>query len=90
MSAQTFERVESIEHLDHQVNCSHASHKADPPPAAYYFDQHGCVDGFLCDPCLASCERLFARYIEMAGAVECPYCRDAFTSMSVLARVVPL
>jgi uncharacterized Zn-finger protein len=84
------ETTANIEHLDHQVNCSNAGHKTNPPPAAYYFDQHGCVDGFLCARCMSACERLFARYMETAGAVRCPHCRRVFTTLSALAKVVPL
>jgi hypothetical protein len=80
--------VDSIEHLDHTPACEGPRHKADPPPAGFWVDIHGCKKMFACVDCVAHDRAMFSRWGEYG--IPCRHCGWYFTTFESAEKVVPL
>lgn len=88
MSARTDERVDSIEHLDHDPHCQEKGH-ANPVAADYWLDWHGCLESFDCAAHLARFKRKWEE--ESTGdGMRCKKCRRVFDGFLDAVTVVPL
>ncbi|MBF6358147.1 hypothetical protein IU449_26990 [Nocardia higoensis] len=90
MTAQTSERVDSIEHLDHTPMCSMARHAGAPTKAAFWLNGHDCHDRLACTACLARNKQRFAQLLDEVGRVGCKHCLKFFSSWDNWCTVVPL
>ncbi|WP_306365348.1 hypothetical protein [Nocardia sp. CC227C] len=84
--------IEILEHLVPEIRCSNDKHGDTIPRADWWYDQHGCADRLFCNACV---EKIRARFERCLGsglfrALECGICRQDFTSIDDLYRVVPL
>jgi hypothetical protein len=91
MATQTFERVDSIEHLEHEVMCEGRCHVGPAARADFYVDQHGCDDFLLCAPCLQEANAGVESWLAAGDTITCNVCNHTFTSLkSVITSVRPL
>jgi len=86
MSAQTGERVESIEQFDWTRPCESRAHKQNPPPANFLVDIHGCLAKFACLDCVRFDQTEFARH----GGFTCRHCGKFFATWAEAEQVMPL
>ena len=79
----------AIEHLDHHPSCEGRTHKADPPPAQFWADIHGCVQKFGCAVCIQADRDNFTALAEVG--LKCAICGYYFYAFEqAFTRVVPL
>ncbi len=75
----------AIEHAQPELTCGHERHGRTPPKADWWIDQHGCLEDFLCDPCLTYIEKVFNERLEIppvVGWVPCDHCGDWFDTFA--------
>ncbi|MFI7191413.1 hypothetical protein ACIBQ0_16900 [Nocardia nova] len=91
MSTQSDERVDSIESLDFEPECTSRTHSAERPPAVYHIDQHGCCVHLFCADCLRNERKVIQEALAQGKTVECMHCLRTFPSFEdCYTRVVPL
>lgn len=78
-------RIEGIEHLDHEPECSRCR-----KTAHFWVESHGCAGGFGCAGCLTKDREAFEERKRPSGHVLCSRCGQRFVHYEDCTKVVPL
>lgn len=79
-----------VEALEHRACCTAKIHTGHRPPAAFWIDQHGCIEQLVCHDCYTWLRDCWDEWISTVDRLNCPRCHQKFKVFGDAFRVEPL